>query len=264
MQSFCKSMSNSNLVKNLFFLGFCLNNTALFAAAKLGSTSPAVSFNFSDLDDGNAMVPALKIVSLLTVLSIAPAVLLMMTSFTRILVVLSFLRQALGTTTMPPNQVVVGLALFLTMYTMAPVFGPIQDRVLTPLAEHAISPEQAILEISKPLKKFMIAETRESDLGLFFSISKLEKPKTPADIPMTILIPAFMISELKTAFQIGFLIYIPFLIIDMVISSVLMAMGMMMLPPTVVSLPFKLVLFVLVDGWVLIVNSLVKSFHTYS
>ncbi len=240
------------------------SHSVVYAAAKLGSTSPAVSFNFSDLDDSGAMVPALKIVSLLTVLSIAPAILLMMTSFTRILVVLSFLRQALGTTTMPPNQVVVGLALFLTMFTMAPIFQPIQDRVLIPLAEHAISPEQALLEASKPIKKFMIAETREADLGLFFGISKLDKPKSPSDIPMTILVPAFMISELKTAFQIGFLIYIPFLIIDMVISSVLMAMGMMMLPPTVVSLPFKLVLFVLVDGWALIVNSLVKSFHTYS
>ena len=182
-------------------------HSVVYAAAKLGSVSPALSFNFSDLDDSGAMVPALKIVSLLTVLSIAPAILLMMTSFTRILVVLSFLRQALGTTTMPPNQVVVGLALFLTMFTMAPIFQPIQDRVLIPLAEHAITPEQALLEASKPIKKFMIAETRESDLGLFFSISKLEKPKSPSDIPMTILVPAFMISELKTAFQIGFLIY---------------------------------------------------------
>jgi len=225
---------------------------------------PKLQVNLSQSDDPNAVVPALKIVSILTVLSVAPAILLMMTSFTRILVVLSFLKQAIGTNTMPPNQVVLGLSLFLTMFTMAPVWGPINDRVITPLSQNAISQEQALQEISKPVRKFMLAETRESDLGLFMNLSKLSKPATPDDIPMSVLIPSFMISELKTAFQIGFLIYIPFLIIDMVVSAILMAMGMMMLPPTVVSLPFKLVLFVLVDGWSLIVGALVKSFHTYS
>ena len=165
---------------------------------------PKLQVNLSQSDDPNAVVPALKIVSILTILSVAPAILLMMTSFTRILVVLSFLKQAIGTNTMPPNQVVLGLSLFLTMFTMAPVWGPINDRVITPLSQNAISQEQALQEISKPVRKFMLAETRESDLGLFMNLSKLSKPATPDDIPMSVLIPSFMISELKTAFQIGF------------------------------------------------------------
>jgi flagellar biosynthesis protein FliP len=232
------------------------------AAAQTGV--PSLNINLSESDDPTAVVPAIKIVSILTILSVAPAILLMMTSFTRILVVLSFLRQAIGTATMPPNQVLLGLSLFLTMFTMAPVWQPINDRVIEPLAHKAITQEQALAEIAKPVRKFMLAETREADLGLFMSLSKIEKPKKIEDIAFSVLIPAFMISELKTAFQIGFLIYIPFLVIDMVVSAVLMAMGMMMLPPTVVSLPFKLVLFVLVDGWSLIVGALVKSFHTYA
>ena len=235
------------------------------ATEVLASTGlPSLSINLSETDNPSAVVPAIKIVSLLTILSIAPAILLMMTSFTRILVVLSFLRQAIGTTTMPPNQVLLGLSLFLTMFTMAPVWEPINDRVMTPLMQNAITQEQALKEVIVPIRKFMMAETREADLGLFMNISKLPKPQSKDDIPMSVLIPAFMISELKTAFQIGFLIYIPFLIVDMVVSAILMAMGMMMLPPTVVSLPFKLVLFVLVDGWSLIVGALVKSFSTYS
>lgn len=243
----------------------CLFATiALSHLALADNAIPKLQVNLSQSDDPNSVVPAIKIVSILTVLSVAPAILLMMTSFTRILVVLSFLKQAIGTNTMPPNQVVLGLALFLTMFTMAPVWGPINDRVITPLTQNAITQEQAFDEISKPVRKFMLAETREADLGLFMNLSKLNKPASPNDIPMSVLIPSFMISELKTAFQIGFLIYIPFLIIDMVVSAILMAMGMMMLPPTVVSLPFKLVLFVLVDGWSLIVGALVKSFHTYS
>ena len=225
---------------------------------------PALNINLSETDDPTAVVPAIKIVSILTVLSVAPAILLMMTSFTRILVVLSFLRQAIGSATLPPNQVILGLSLFLTMFTMAPVWQPISERVITPLMQKAITQDQALTEIAKPVRKFMLAETREADLGLFINMAKLDKPKKPEDIPMTVLIPSFMISELKTSFQIGFLIYIPFLVIDMVVSAVLMAMGMMMLPPTVVSMPFKLVLFVLVDGWSLIVGALVKSFHTYS
>jgi flagellar biosynthetic protein FliP len=225
---------------------------------------PSLSINLSETDDPTAVVPAIKIISLLTILSVAPAILLMMTSFTRILVVLSFLRQAIGAATMPPNQVLLGLALFLTMFTMAPVWGPINDRVITPLMQKAITQEQALAEIAKPVRKFMLAETRESDLMLFLNLAKVAKPSKQEDIPFSALMPSFMISELKTAFQIGFLIYIPFLIIDMVVSAILMAMGMMMLPPTVVSLPFKLVLFVLVDGWSLIAGALVKSFHTYS
>jgi flagellar biosynthesis protein FliP len=225
---------------------------------------PSLNINLSESDDPTAVVPAIKIVSILTILSVAPAILLMMTSFTRILVVLSFLRQAIGSTTMPPNQVLLGLSLFLTMFTMAPVWQPINERVLMPLSQKAITQDQALTELVKPVRKFMLAETRETDLSLFMNLAKLDKPKKSDDIPMSVLIPSFMISELKTAFQIGFLIYIPFLVIDMVVSAILMAMGMMMLPPTVVSLPFKLVLFVLVDGWALIVGALVKSFHTYA
>ncbi len=258
-------MRNSRKIMFAASASIVLAAAAISYGDLLAATSvPKLQLNLSQTDDPTAVVPAIKIVSLLTILSVAPAILLMMTSFTRILVVLSFLKQAIGTNTMPPNQVVLGLSLFLTMFTMAPVWGPINDRVITPLTQNAISQEQALEEISKPIRKFMLAETRESDLGLFMNLSKMPKPATQNDIPMSVLIPSFMISELKTAFQIGFLIYIPFLVIDMVVSAILMAMGMMMLPPTVVSLPFKLVLFVLVDGWALIVGALVKSFHTYS
>ena len=185
----------------------------------------------------------------------------MMTSFTRILVVLSFVRQALGTNNMPPNQVIVGLSLFLTMFTMSPVINAVRDKAINPYLDKKITQDQAFDELIKPVRHFMLAQVHETDLEMFFSISQTPKPKNADDVAMTTLMPAFMVSELKTAFQIGFLIYIPFLVIDMVVSSVLMAMGMMMLPPTVVSLPFKLILFVLVDGWTLIVENIVKSFN---
>jgi len=233
-------------------------SAAAFAETKL----PTVSIDLKETDDPTDMVPAMKIVAMLSILSVAPAILLMMTSFTRILVVLSFVRQALGTTTMPPNQVIVGLALFLTMFTMTPVIDEVKEKAFDPYVEKKITQDEAVDELIKPVRKFMLAQTRESDLEMFFGIAKLPKPDNADDVKMSILMPAFMVSELKTAFQIGFLIYIPFLIIDMVVSSVLMAMGMMMLPPTVVSLPFKLILFVLVDGWALIVENVVKSFNS--
>lgn len=239
----------------VLILSFLLANAA-FADA----TVPKLDINLYETSDPNDLVPALKIVAILTILAVAPAILLMMTSFTRIMVVLSFLRQALGTQTMPPNQVVVGLALFLTFFTMGPIFDRINERAVTPYLASAITQEQAIDEILKPVRKFMLAETQEEDLAIFLNAAGEKRPQSAADVPLRVLLPAFVISELKTAFQIGFLIYLPFLVIDMVISSILMAMGMMMLPPTVVSLPFKLVLFVLVDGWSLIVSSLVKSF----
>lgn len=236
-----------------------ISATAAYAA---DSAFPSLSINLAQGDGPDSVVPAIKIVALLTILSVAPAILLMMTSFTRILIVLSFVRQALGTMQMPPNQVLVGLSLFLTAFTMSPVIDILNERAVTPYLAKAITQEQALGEISGPVKKFMLAETRESDIGLFYNISKQNRPKSAEDVPFTVLIPSFMISELKTAFQIGFMIYIPFLVIDMVISAILMALGMMMLPPTIVSLPFKLVLFVLVDGWSLIVGSIVKSFHS--
>ena len=259
-----KNLGRLFVLSVLTIVGIVFLVSLVPSLARADTGVPSLSINLSETDDPTAVVPAIKIVSILTILSVAPAILLMMTSFTRILVVLSFLRQAIGTNTMPPNQVLLGLSLFLTMFTMAPVWEPINDRVITPLMQKAITQEQALTEIVKPVRKFMLAETREADLSLFMNMAKLDKPSKPDDIPLSVLIPSFMISELKTAFQIGFLIYIPFLVIDMVISAILMAMGMMMLPPTVVSLPFKLVLFVLVDGWALIVGALVKSFHTYS
>lgn len=222
---------------------------------------PTISLDLKETDDPSDFVPALKIVAVLTVLSVAPAILLMMTSFTRIMVILSFVRQALGTQSMPPNQILVGLAFFLTMFTMAPVWNTIKTSAYEPYVARKITQDQALDAVVKPVKSFMLAQTRQSDLSLFYSVAKLQRPESEDDVAMTSLMPAFMISELKTAFQIGFLVYIPFLVIDMVISAVLMAMGMMMLPPTVVSLPFKLVLFVLVDGWSLIVENVVKSFN---
>ena len=221
---------------------------------------PSINIDLYETDDPDKLVPAIKIVVILTILAVAPAILLMMTSFTRIMIVLSFVRQALGTQTMPPNQVLIGLALFLTLFTMSPVIDDITEKAINPYIEKTITQEKAIEELLNPVRKFMISETRKTDLGMFMSMAKLAKPVTKDDIPFRLLMPAFIVSELRTAFEIGFLIYIPFLIIDMVVSSILMAMGMMMLPPTVVSLPFKIVLFVLVDGWALIVDSLIKSF----
>ena len=205
-------------------------------------------------------VSALRVLILFTVLSLAPAILIMMTSFTRIVVVLSFLRQALATQNMPPNQLIIGLSLFLSFFVMAPVWQDINTNALTPYMEDKIDQDTAMERAEKPLRTFMFHQTREKDLRLFLELAKTAKPKTKAEVPTWVLIPAFMVSELKTAFTIGFMLYLPFLIIDMVVASVLMAMGMMMLPPVVISLPFKLLLFVLVDGWELVVSSLVKSF----
>jgi flagellar biosynthesis protein FliP len=202
----------------------------------------------------------LQIFLLMTVLSLAPAILITVTSFTRIVIVLSLLRKALGTLQEPPNQVMVGLALFLTFFIMAPVWQKINQNALQPYLEKKIGHQEALQNTVAPLREFMIKQTREKDLGLFVDIAKLQRPQNVNDIPTSILIPSFIISEVKTAFQIGLLLYVPFLIIDMVVASVLLSMGMMMLPPIMVSLPFKLMLFVLADGWYLLVGSLVKGF----
>jgi len=196
----------------------------------------------------------------MTVLTLAPAILVMVTSFTRIVIVLSILRQALGTQQTPPNQIIIGLALFLTLFIMAPVWENINENALQPYMQKTISQEQAFDKAIQPLRTFMVKQTREKDIAMLIQISKTERPKNINDVPTTILIPAFIISELKTAFQMGFLLYIPFLILDMVISSILLSMGMMMLPPVMISLPFKLMLFVLADGWHLIAGSMIKSF----
>jgi flagellar biosynthesis protein FliP len=224
-----------------------------------GISLPNISIGMAGNKPGDN-VSALRIIILMTVLSLAPAILIMMTSFTRIVVVLSFLRQALATQNMPPNQLIIGLALFLSFFVMAPVWQDINKNALGPYMEEKISQETAIARAETPLRDFMFKQTREKDLMLFIEMAKAGKPKTRAEVATWILIPAFMVSELKTAFQIGFMLYLPFLIIDMVVASVLMAMGMMMLPPVVISMPFKLLLFVLVDGWELVVGSLVRSF----
>lgn len=225
-----------------------------------GVTLPNISLGFKSTQNPSDVVNTIKIIMILTILTLAPAILIMMTSFTRLVIVLSFLRQAIGTMQMPPNQVIVGLALFLSLFIMAPYLTEINDKALKPYLDNKLSQEVAFENAMAPLRKFMFNQTRDADLALFVKLAKIEQPKTRAEVPSSVLIPAFVISELKTAFQIGFIIYLPFLVIDLVVSSVLMAMGMMMLPPVVVSLPFKIMLFVLVDGWSLIVGSLVKSF----
>ncbi|MEN9723527.1 MAG: flagellar biosynthesis protein FliP [Pseudomonadota bacterium] len=222
--------------------------------------SLSLSFNGQQQQKPQDVVSVVRIIIMLTVLSLAPAILIMMTSFTRIVVVLSFLRQALGTQQMPPNQLIVGLSLFLSFFVMAPTFKQITTQAIEPFMAEKIDQKTAYEQAEAPLREFMFAQTREKDLELFLSLSKEAKPANRGEVPTYVLIPAFVISELKTAFQIGFMLYLPFLVLDMIVATVLMAMGMMMLPPAVISLPFKLLLFVLVDGWELVVGSLVKSF----
>lgn len=214
---------------------------------------------FADSDTAN-VATSVKLLLLLTVLSLAPAILILMTSFTRIIIVLSFVRTALATQQMPPNQVLVGLALFLTFFVMAPTFQEVNEVALSPLFAEEISLDEAYEEASVPLKEFMAEHTRQKDLALFLKYNGADRPESIEEIPMTMLVPAFALSEIKTAFQMGFMIFIPFLVIDMIVASVLMSMGMMMLPPVMISLPFKILLFVLVDGWHLIITSMLQSF----
>lgn len=217
-----------------------------------------VSINFGQ---GSGLTErVIQLIALITVLSLAPSILVMVTSFTRIIVVLSLLRTALGTATAPPNAVLVSLALFLTAFVMGPAFQVAYDTGIRPLMANEITPEQAFDRSSVPFRAFMLKNVRDKDLKLFSDLSREPAPATPEEISLRILVPAFMISELKRAFEIGFLLFLPFLIIDLVISSILMSMGMMMLPPVVVSLPFKLIFFVLVDGWSLVAGSLVQSY----
>lgn len=233
-----------------------------YSPGSSGVSLPSLSLSFGQ---GGASKPAdtvaiLRIIMMLTVLSLAPAILILMTSFTRIVVVLSFLRQAIGTPQLPPNQLIVGLSLFLSFFVMAPTWKQVSANALEPYMSERISQEEAYKAAEKPIREFMFAQTREKDLELFLSLSKEAKPATREDVPTYVLIPSFVISELKSAFQIGFMLYLPFLVLDMVVASVLMAMGMMMVPPAAIALPFKVLLFVLVDGWDLVVGSLVKSF----
>ena len=221
---------------------------------------PNVNIGVEQANNPKDVALSLQVLLMLTVLSLAPSILVMMTSFTRIIVVLSFLRSALGTQQMPPNQILVGLALFLTFFTMSPYFDQVNKNALQPMLAGTMDQETALTEAMKPMREFMFKQTRENDLALFVNLSEMPRPNSPEDVPTSVLMPSFIISELKTAFQIGFLIYIPFIVIDMVVASTLMAMGMMMVPPVMISLPFKILLFILVDGWHLIIRSLVSSF----
>ena len=223
---------------------------------------PSIRIAVGESEEPGDLSVTLKILFLITVLSIAPTILIMLTSFTRMVVVFSFLRQAMGTQQMPPNQVIISLALFLTFFVMTPVWKEINQSALQPYLAKELSYEVALERAGEPLKEFMLKQTREKDLALLMKIAQEEKPNTIADVRLTTLIPAFVMSELRMAFQIGFLVYVPFLILDMVVACVLLSMGMMMLPPIMISLPFKLLLFVLVDGWYLIVGSLIRSFGT--
>lgn len=221
---------------------------------------PDISVDIGDGEENGT--GSLTILLLITVISLAPALLILMTSFTRIVIVFGFLKMSLGTNNFPPSQVLVGLAMFLTFFIMAPTISTVNEVALQPYIQGEMTQDQAFDAASKPIKEFMIEHTREKDLLLFLNYTGAERPETVDDLSLTVLIPAFAISELKTAFQMGFMIYIPFLVIDMIVASVLMSMGMMMLPPIMIALPFKILLFVLVDGWNLVVRSLLLSFGT--
>lgn len=224
-------------------------------------TVPKVTIQVGGSKTANDLVVALQILLLMTVLSLAPAIIIMTTSFTRIVVVFHFLKQALGTQQMPPSQLLVALSLFLTAFVMAPVWNRINSEAIQPYIKGELTQKQAYEKAMEPLREFMFKQVREDDLALFVSLAGLPKPRNRNDVPTYVLIPAFAVSELRIAFQIGFLIFIPFLMIDLIVASVLMSMGMIMVPPVMISLPFKILLFVLVDGWYLVVQSLVQSFH---
>ncbi|HVN72800.1 MAG TPA: flagellar type III secretion system pore protein FliP [Desulfomonilia bacterium] len=232
---------------------------ALLHAAE-GVVVPSLNVGMKQASNPEEVVSSLQILFIITILAIAPSIVIMMTAFTRIVVVLGFLRQALGTQQMPPMQVLTALAIFLTFFIMSPTLDKMNDQALTPYKNGSITFAQALKNAETPLRDFMFKQTRQNDLQLFMGLITKDKPKNKDEVPTRALIPAFMISELKTAFQIGFILFIPFIIIDMVVSSILLSMGMMMLPPVMISLPFKIMLFVLVDGWNLLVGSLIRGF----
>ncbi len=244
-------------VRNILLsLGIILFSSLAFSQVTL----PSLNLGFKTTNNPTEVVNTIKLVLMMTVLTLAPAILIMMTGFTRILIVLSFLRQAMGVQQLPPNQLLVGLSLFLTFFVMGPAFTEINQKSIQPYIAGTLPQEQAVENALIPLRRFMFAQTRDQDLGLFVKLAKIDQPKTRADVPTLVLIPSFIISELKTSFMIGFMIFLPFLIIDILAASILMSMGMMMVPPIVLSLPFKIMLFVLVDGWSLLIGSMVKSF----
>ena len=241
-------------------VALCLFLAVGFVSESEAIPLPNITLGLEDADDPEKISSALQILVLLTILTLAPAILIMTTSFARIIIVLSFLRQAMGTQQTPPTQILIGLALFLTMFVMGPVWNEINEGALKPYMEEELGQFEALKLAEIPIKRFMLNHTREKDLSLFVHLSEDKNPQSEEDVSIQTVVPAFIISELKTAFQIGFLIYIPFLILDMVVASILLSMGMMMLPPVLISLPFKLMLFVMVDGWYLTVGSLMRSF----
>ncbi|MFZ0389260.1 MAG: flagellar type III secretion system pore protein FliP [Calditrichia bacterium] len=252
------------VIRNLFIIVFI---TLIFlpghGAAQQGGNPlplPQVTVGVNSADNPGDFSLTLQIIFLMTILSLAPAILIMLTSFTRIIIVFHFIRQALGTQQIPPNQVLIGLALFLTFFIMAPTWGSVHQNAIQPYLDGQIPQTEAYEKGIQPVREFLLDHTREKDLGLFLKLSSDEKPDNISDVSTLVLIPAFAISELRVAFQIGFILFVPFLIIDMVVASVLMSMGMLMLPPMMISLPFKILLFVLVDGWYLLVSSMVTSF----
>ena len=266
-RTLCKkelSPMSENFLPRPFLIGLLAAGVllAIYPASTFAQTVPIPSFNLEigQTDDPDRVASSLQIIALLTVMTLAPAILIMTTSFTRIIIVLSFLRNALGVQQSPPNQIILGFAMFLTFFIMAPTWSKVNQEALQPYFDKKIDQQTALALSIKPVKEFMVKFTREKDLSLFVRIAKIKRPRNIDEVPVWVVIPAFIISELKTAFQMGFIIYIPFLVIDMVVSSVLMSMGMMMMPPIMISLPFKLMLFVLVDGWFLITASLVKGF----
>lgn len=255
------------LKKVVFIVVFamCIYNISSTSIIAQDTGTPTIPFSFdfsvSAAEDGRDVVSSLQILFILTLISLAPSILMMMTSFTRILVVLHFVRSALGTQQTPPNQILIGLALFITLFIMSPVIKEIDANALQPYSEGTITQDEAIQAGIAPLREFMLNQVKDKDLKLFLDIAGVSSVNSYDDIPTETLIPAFIISELRTSFIIGFMIYIPFIIIDMVVASTLMSMGMMMLPPVMISLPFKLLLFVAADGWTLIIGELVKSFY---
>lgn len=250
-------MLRKNKVFYFIMLAFILLIAPYAEAAPL---IPAVNVEVNEAQSPQEVATSLQVIALMTILTLAPSIMIMTTSFIRIIVVLSFLRTALGTQSMPPNQVAIALALFLTFFIMSPYWQIANQNGLQPYLAGEIGQEQALDEVTAPIREFMFKQTRESDLALFVNLSQTERPNSQEEISTMTLIPAFLISELKTAFQIGFIIYIPFIVIDMIVASTLMSMGMMMLPPVMISMPFKILLFVMVDGWHLLIRSLITSF----
>ena len=256
--------------KIILFLLLCVSALVFIAAQILLAAEeapaptmpiPKVTFGVAPAESPKDVALSLQILFLLTIITLAPSFLIMLTSFTRIIIVLSLTRNALGTQQMPPNQVLIGVGLFLTFFIMAPVIKQVNDEALQPYLKQNLTHYEALKKAEVPIREFMFKQTRKKDLALFINLARMKPPATKADVPTHVLIPAFIVSELKSAFEMGFIIYVPFLVIDMVIASTLMSMGMLMLPPIMISLPFKILVFVMVDGWALIARALVLSFH---